>query len=49
MRQKKLISLEQLEYEVYKNDNETRIKKLITLDEIFNTFWNLHSWISEGI
>jgi len=36
MRQKKLISLEQLEYEVYKNDNETKIKKLITLDDIFN-------------
>ncbi len=36
MRQKKLISLEQLEYEVYKNDNEIRIKKLITLDDIFN-------------
>jgi len=35
MRQKKLISLEQLEYEVYKNDNETKIKKLITLDDIF--------------
>ena len=36
MRQKKLISLEQLEYEVYKNENEIRIKKLITLDDIFN-------------
>ena len=36
MRQKKLISLEQLEYQVYKNENETKIKKLITLDDIFN-------------
>jgi hypothetical protein len=36
MRQKKLISLEQLEYQVYKNENEIRIKKIITLDDIFN-------------
>jgi hypothetical protein len=35
MRQKKLISLEQLEYEVYKNENEIRIKKLNKLDDYF--------------
>ena len=35
MRQKKLISLEQLEYEVYKNDNDAKIKKLIRLDDYF--------------
>ena len=35
MRQKKLISLEQLEYQVYKNENEIRIKKLIKLDDYF--------------
>ena len=35
MRKKRLISLERLEYDVYKNDNDIRIKKLITLDEYF--------------
>jgi hypothetical protein len=35
MRQKILISLEQLEYEVYKNDNETKIKTLIRLEDNF--------------
>ena len=35
MKKKQLISLEKLEYDVYKNENDTKIKKLITLDDYF--------------
>ncbi len=35
MKKKQLIILEKLEYDVYKNENETKIKKLITLDDYF--------------
>lgn len=35
MRKKQLISLEKLEYDVYKNENDTKIKKRITLDDFF--------------
>ena len=35
MRKKQLISLEKLEYDVYKNENDTKIQKLITLDDFF--------------
>ncbi len=33
MTKKQLISLEKLEYDVYKNENNTKLKKLITLDD----------------
>jgi hypothetical protein len=36
MKKKQLISLESLEYEVYKNEAEINKPKLITLDGIFN-------------
>ena len=35
MKKKQLISLEKLEYNVYKNENDIKIKKIITLDEYF--------------
>ena len=35
MKKRNLISLESLEYEVYKNDNDANIKKMITLDDFF--------------
>jgi hypothetical protein len=35
MKKKQLISLEKLEYDVYKNENDAKIKKLITLDDYF--------------
>ena len=35
MKKKQLISLEKLEYDVYKNENDIKVKKLITLDEYF--------------
>ena len=35
MKKKQLISLEKLEYDVYKNENDAKIKKLITLDDFF--------------
>ena len=35
MRKKQLISLEKLEYDVYKNENDTKINKLITLYDFF--------------
>ena len=35
MKKKQLISLEKLEYDVYKNENDIKIKKIITLDEYF--------------
>ena len=35
MKKRNLISLESLEYEVYKNENNTEIKKRITLDDFF--------------
>ncbi len=35
MKKKQLISLEKLEYDVYMNENDTKIKKLITLDDYF--------------
>ena len=36
MKKRNLISLEKLEYEVYKNEVEINKPKLITLDDIFN-------------
>ena len=35
MKKKQLISLEKLEYDVFKNDDDIKTKKLITLDEYF--------------
>jgi hypothetical protein len=35
MKEKQLISLEKLEYDLYKNENDAKIKKLITLDDFF--------------
>ncbi len=35
MKKRNLISLESLEYEVYKNDNDAKIKKIIPLDDFF--------------
>ncbi len=35
MKKKQLISLEKLEYGVYKNENDAKIKKPITLDDYF--------------
>ena len=35
MKKRNLISLEKLEYDVYKNENDAKIKKLITLDDYF--------------
>ena len=35
MKKKQLISLEKLEYDVYKNENDAKIKKLVTLDDYF--------------
>ena len=35
MEKKQLISLEKLEYDVFKNDDDIKTKKLITLDEYF--------------
>ncbi len=35
MKKRNLISLERLEYEVYKNEVETNKPKIITLDEFF--------------
>ncbi len=36
MKKRNLISLEKLEYEVYKNEVQINKPKLITLDDIFN-------------
>lgn len=36
MKKRNLISLEKLEYDVYKNTIKTDKPKLITLDDIFN-------------
>ena len=35
MKKKQLISLEKLEYDVYKNENDIKTKNLNTLDEYF--------------
>lgn len=35
MKKRNLISLESLEYEVYKNEVEVNKPKIITLDEVF--------------
>ncbi len=40
MKKKQLISLEKFEYDVYKNENDTKIEKRITLDDFFKNFNN---------